>query len=135
MTESNEMVLATMEPDPNWEVSQFSDAVDTLAAWADVVTIKVWGDDGCGDCQEQLPGFAAALVASGIDPASVEHYSVERLPEGKKRGPLVDAYNIERIPTVVIERDGEEIARFVEEERVPIAVFLANQLDELEATV
>ena len=43
-------------------------------------------------------------------------------------GPGVEDYDIEYIPTVVVEKDGEEIARFVEEEPVPIAVYLADQI-------
>jgi thioredoxin-like negative regulator of GroEL len=40
----------------------------------------------------------------------------------------VAAYGIERIPTVVIEREGSEVARFVEGEPGPIAESLASQL-------
>ena len=39
-----------------------------------------------------------------------------------------------RLPSTV-ERDGEEIARFVEEEPVPIAVYLGRELEELAASV
>ena len=38
-------------------------------------------------------------------------------------------YDIEYIPTIVIERDGEEIARFVEDEPQPPIVHLAEQLE------
>lgn len=50
--------------------------------------------------------------------------------DGEKCGPNVEEYEINRIPTVVIEREDEEVARFVETESVPIAVFLAEQLTE-----
>jgi thiol-disulfide isomerase/thioredoxin len=127
------MKLETMEPDPSWDADAHREAVETLAAWADEVTIKVWGGDWCGDCRGQLPQFGAALAAAGVPEERVEHYPVEKEEDGSKTGPGVEDYGIEYIPTVVIERDGEELARFVEEEPVPIAEYLAEQLRDLEA--
>jgi len=129
------MKLETMTPDPDWEVGECEEAVEILSRLSDGLTVKVWGGDWCPDCQNQLPGFAAALSAARIDPvADVEHYPVEKDDEGNKVGPKVEEYGVGFIPTVVIEREGEEVARFVEEEDVPIVVFLARQLEELEAS-
>jgi hypothetical protein len=60
----------------------------------------------------------------------VEHYPTEKEDDGSKTGPGVEEYGIEYIPTVVVERadTGEEVARFVESEDRPIAVYLAEQL-------
>ena len=129
------MELETMRPDPAWEAGAHADAVDVLAGLGDEFTVLVWGDDGCGDCRDQLPAFGAALAAAGIGRDRVTHYPVERLPEGRKRGPRVEEYGIRRIPTVVVERDGEEVVRFVEEADQPIADYLAERLRELEASV
>ena len=123
-----------MTPDPDWNPDAHREAVQTLADLGDEFTFLVWGDDGCGDCQERLPPFAAAIDAAGIRDERVTQYAVERVPDGTKRGPRVEEYDIGLIPTVVVERDGEEVARFVEEEALPIAEFLAERLDELEAT-
>lgn len=120
--------LRTMEPDPDWEPVEHRDVVEYLAGLDDSYRFLVWGDDGCGDCQERLPAFGAAVAAAGIDEDRVVHYPVERLPEGVKRGPKVPEYRIERIPTVVVERDGEELLRFVEEEDRPIPAFLVDRL-------
>ena len=125
--------LRTMEPDPDWDPDDHADAVEHLAGLDDAYRFLVWGDDGCGDCQERLPAFGAAIEAAGIAAGRVEHYPVERLPEGVKRGPKVPEYRIERIPTVVVERDGEELTRFVEEEDSPIPEFLVERLRALEA--
>ena len=89
---------------------------------------KVWGGDWCTDCRAQLPDFGAALDAAAVPDERVEHYPVEKLDDGSKAGPGVDEYGIEFIPTVVVERDGEEVARFVEDADIPIAVALADQL-------
>jgi thioredoxin 1 len=127
-----------MEPNPVWTEEAYADSVDVLAALRDEVTYKVWGGDWCIDCRSQLPDFAAALEAAGIPESRVEHYPVETDEDGSKTGPGVEAYGIEFIPTVVAEHDtgaasgsGEEIARFVEEEPVPIVVHLARELEDL----
>jgi thiol-disulfide isomerase/thioredoxin len=120
--------LETMQPNPVWDEASYEDAVDALADHADDLVVKVWGGDWCKDCRRQLPDFAAALDAAGIPDERIEHYPVEKADDGSKVGPRVEAYGVEFIPTVVFEIDGEEVARFVEEEPVPIAVFLARQL-------
>jgi thioredoxin 1 len=122
------MALETLEPNPVWTAGAHSDTVDILEAYADDLVFKVWGGDWCKDCRSQLPDFGAALDAADIPEENIEHYEVDQ----DKQGPGVDEYGIEYIPTVVVEKDGEAVARFVEEEAVPIAVYLADELrDEL----
>ncbi|OYR83146.1 thioredoxin family protein, partial [Halorubrum sp. E3] len=71
---------------------------------------------------------------AGVPDDRIEAYPVTKGPDGKE-GELVEAYGIELIPTVVVESaDGEELARFVEEEPVSIAEYLADQLADVEAT-
>ena len=121
------MQLDTMEPNPAWDAASYEEAVEALGR--DDYVFKVWGGDWCKDCRRQLPDFAAALDAAGVPDDRIEHYPVEKADDGSKHGPNVDAYDIEYIPTVVVERGGEEVARFVEAEPVPIAVHLADRLD------
>ena len=122
------MSLETMEPNPVWDEQSYSDAVATLERLRDEVVVKVWGADWCGDCRAVLPDVAAALDAAGVDEERIAQYAVEKAEDGSKRGPKVEAYGIEYIPTVVIERDGIEVARFVESEPEPAIVHLATQL-------
>jgi len=117
------MALETLEPNPVWAGEAHEETVETLSAHDDLV-YHVWGGDWCKDCRAQLPDFGAALSAADIPGERVVHYEVDQ----DKQGPGVEEYGIEFIPTVVVERDGEEIARFIEEEPVPIAVFLARQI-------
>ncbi|WP_276271382.1 thioredoxin family protein [Haloarcula litorea] len=124
--------LETMEPNPVWVEDAYSDTVATLSRHARDLTYHIWGGDWCKDCRAQLPDFGAALEAAGVPAAKINHYPVEKLDDGSKTGPKVEEYGIELIPTVVVERDGEEIARFVEEEPVPIAVFLAKEIEAAE---
>lgn len=130
---SDDQRLTTMEPDPVWNADAHADTVDVLAEHAADLDYKVWGGDWCKDCRSQLPAFGAALDAAGVPDERVEHYPVEKEDDGSKVGPGVDEYDIELIPTVVVERGGEEVARFVESEDVPIATYLAEELADLEA--
>ncbi|MFQ3320446.1 MAG: thioredoxin 1 [Natronomonas sp.] len=123
------MELETMRPNPVWDSDSYEDAVAVFEALADDIVVKVWGGDWCKDCRSQLPDFGAALDVAGVE--TVEHYPVEKEDDGSKVGPNVEAYDIELIPTVVVEDadSGEELARFVEDEDVPIIVYLAEQLE------
>jgi thiol-disulfide isomerase/thioredoxin len=120
--------LETMRPNPAWSADAYEDTVEALSA--DGLVFRIWGGDWCGDCRGQLPDFGAALDAAGVPDDRIHHYPVEKEADGSKTGPRVDEYGIELIPTVVVERDGDEVARFVEEENVPIAVYLADRLSE-----
>jgi len=121
------MQLETMTPAGDWEPEPGTEAeLDALGT--DDYTFHVWGGDWCIDCQQQLPAFGAALEDAGVDDDQIEHYPVEKEDDGSKTGPGVDEYGIEYIPTVVVERNGEELARFVESADDPIAVALGNEL-------
>jgi hypothetical protein len=80
------------------------------------------------DTVEQVRDVVSALDAAGVSEDRIEQYAVDR----DKEGPLTDEYDVELIATIVVERDGEEVARFEEEEPVPAAIYLADQLRESE---
>ena len=116
--------LATMDPDTGADV----DPDVAAALGADGLTYKVWGGDWCPDCTGQLPGLAAALDAAGVPADRVEQFPVEKV-DGEKRGPGMDEYGVEYIPTVIVfDGEGEEVARFVESADTDIATFLAREL-------
>ncbi|THE66059.1 thioredoxin [Salinadaptatus halalkaliphilus] len=120
------MSLETMQPNPAWDPAAYDDAVDTLEAHNDELVYKVWGGDWCKDCRKLLPDFGAALDAANVPDDRIEAVGVDE----DKQGPGVDEYDIEYIPTVVVETDdGEEVTRFVEEETLPPAVWLAQELE------
>jgi len=104
------MTLETLDPDADADAvdaDEFDPAVlDALAA--DDYRFKVWGGDWCIDCQRQLPAFGAALAAAGVPDDRIEAFPVTKGPNGKE-GEGVDEYEIELIPTVVVETAaGEE---------------------------
>ena len=122
------MTLETMTPDPVWDAE--ANAV-TVAALADHDDLRylVWGGDWCPDCRRLLPPFAAALAAADVPDERVEQFPVEK-ENGRKVGPAVEEYGVEFIPTVVVEEDGEELFRYVEDEGLPIATYVARVLSE-----
>ncbi|QKY19402.1 thioredoxin family protein [Halolamina sp. CBA1230] len=124
--EPPESTLSTLQPDPMWNTAAHEDVVDALGA--DGLTFRVWGGDWCGDCRQQLPAFAAALEAAGVPDERIHAHAVERV-DGEKVGEAVEEYGIELIPTVIVEKEGEGIARFVESEDRPIAAYLAEEID------
>jgi thiol-disulfide isomerase/thioredoxin len=134
-SEQTEGRLETMEPNPVWDAESYPEVVETFGDLRESIVVKVWGGDWCTDCRSQLPDFGAALEAAGIPDERIEHYPTEKLDDDTKTGRLVEEYGIELIPTVVVEdaETGEELARFVEKESVPIAVSLADRLGDIDA--
>jgi thioredoxin 1 len=125
------MTLETMEPNPVWVEDAYADSVEVLTHYGDTLVFNIWGGDWCKDCRAQLPDLGAALEAAEVPTENVVHHELDQ----EKRGPGVEEYGIEYIPTVVVETTGpdgagEEVARFVEEESVPIAVYLAERIEE-----
>ncbi|MDL0125973.1 thioredoxin family protein [Halobacterium salinarum] len=121
------MSLTTMEPNPAWDAESYPAVIEAFESLPADATVHVWGGDWCGDCRSQLPDFAAALAASGVEPSV---HPVSRGDDGKT-GPRVDEYGIDRIPTVVVEgADGTEHARFEERDSLPPERYLADALSD-----
>lgn len=118
--------LETLRPAPDFDPEAHADAVAALGA--DGLQFHVWTADWCPDCRGQVPAFAAALAAAGADDA-VTVYPVERGDDGKV-GPGMAEYDVDLIPTVVVCRDGTELARFEETGPGPIAAVLARALSD-----
>lgn len=119
------MSLKTMEPNPAWDADSYPEVLEAFGDLGDDVVVRIWGGDWCGDCRSQLPDFAAALHAAGVE--HVEVYEVER-ENGEKVGENLDEYDVDAIPTIVVERDGTELARFEERERLPPELYLTQEL-------
>lgn len=120
------MELQTMQPNVEWTPAGYEASIAALGE--NDYVFHVFGGDWCIDCQEQLPDFGAALKSAGVAAENVNHYPVEKEDDGSKTGPGVEEYGIEYIPTVVVEHEGREVARFVESEALPIAAYLGKEL-------
>lgn len=117
--------MEAMEPDPAFDPESYPDVIEAFDSLGSEARIHIWGGDWCPDTRKELPTFAALLEATTLDQDQVAVHEVDR----DKQGPKVEEYGIERIPTIVIERDGEELARFVEGEAVAAPIALADELD------
>jgi len=116
--------MESTEPNPTWDPVAHSETVQALESAVGEVTYHVWGADWCGDCRSALPDFFAALAAAGIPDREIEVHEVDQ----QKDGELVEEYDVTLIPTIVVERDGEEIVRFEESEDRPAAEYVADAL-------
>lgn len=124
------MTLQSMEPTPTWNEDAHEDVVSAFAALAadESVEISLWCADWCGDCRSELPDFGAALEAAAFPDDRLNVYPVERGDNGAKEGEKVDEYDVTLIPTIVVERDDVELARFEENATLPAAAALAEEL-------
>ncbi len=121
------MTLETLRPNPTWDSASYEDTVDTLAAHRGDLRYLIWGGDWCKDCRALLPDFGAALEAAEIPDDRIEELAVDT----DKEGPKVDEYDVTHIPTIIVENaEGAELARFVERESLPPAVYLAEAIAE-----
>lgn len=118
------MELEAMTPNPVWVADAYVETVSILRAYNNAVVYKIWGGDWCKHTRGQLPDFAAALEAADVPAGRIKEHVVDE----SKQGAGVDSYEIERIPTVVIEHNGEPLGRYVEEDDQPIAVWAADRL-------
>ncbi|WP_132060379.1 thioredoxin family protein [Halorussus amylolyticus] len=116
--------METTRPSQTWDAEAHSEVVSAIESGIGEVTYKVWGADWCGDCRAVMPDFFAALDAAGVPDDEIETYEVDE----NKHGEGTDEYDVTLIPTIIVERDGEEIARFEESEDVPAATYVADRL-------
>ncbi|MEF8773767.1 MAG: thioredoxin domain-containing protein [Halobacteriales archaeon] len=122
------MPLKSLQPNPAWDRESHESIVDAFEVLAadGSVEIHVWGGDWCGDTRRELPNVGATLEAAEFPDERLHVHEVD----GEKQGDLVGVYDVELIPTIVIEREGEELVRFAESERLPAPAYLATALRE-----
>ena len=119
-------ILEVTRPNPTWDADSYEETVETFANLDEETRFLVWAADWCKDARRELPDFFAALDAAGISDDRIEVHELDR----EKDGELVEAYDVRYIATIVVERDGEELARFEESADLPAAQAVAAQLDE-----
>ena len=120
------MKLEVTRPNPAWDADSYEETVETFASLDEDVRFLVWGADWCKDARRELPDFFAALDAAGIAEDRIAIHELDR----EKDGELVEEYDVQWIATIVVERDGEELARFEESAALPAAQAVAKQLRE-----
>ncbi len=81
-------------------------AREEVDAWSGT-TLLQFGTDWCGHCQAAAPAVAAALATATAQP--LRHLLIE---DGPGR-PLGRSFRVKQWPTLILLRDGQEVARLV----------------------
>ncbi len=79
-----------------------------------VVLMGTW----CDDSQQQLPRLFKTLQAAGYPAEQVTMFGVDRAKEAKNVERRI--YNVERVPTIILYKDHQEVGRIVEAPKTSI---------------
>jgi thiol-disulfide isomerase/thioredoxin len=109
--------------DPEWEniYSEYKieDAyIETLESRiGEKLSIEVYLAFWCGDSKENVPIFLK--IIDQIDPNRIiiNYYSVDRKPNRDVKY-FVEDLKVERVPTFIFYRDGQEIGRIIEQPKL-----------------
>lgn len=96
---------------PNPAVLEALHKVDTSGT-----TFLVFFGTWCGDSRREVPRLLKLFGAMGVPDANVELVALDRTDEALKQSPTHEerGREIYRVPTVIVQRGGKEIARLVE---------------------
>ncbi len=72
----------------------------------------LFGGSWCGDSVEEMPKLYETLSMAGISYDAVALYGLDR--DKKEPSGIAAEMNIEKVPTLIIMKDGKEIGRIVE---------------------
>jgi thiol-disulfide isomerase/thioredoxin len=101
-------------------------AVEDIAARLAGAELWVFLATWCGDCKRELPRLLHVLASAGWPDERLRLVGVDwdkRDPDG-----LVETWCVERVPTLIIAREGREIGRLVERPRQSLEQDLAALL-------
>jgi len=85
----------------------------------------------CGDSRREVPRLLKLFDAMGLPDGSVELVGLDRTDDALKQSPDSEerGREIYRVPTLIVERDGEEISRLVEHPVLSLERDLLSMLD------
>ncbi|HMM11893.1 MAG TPA: thioredoxin family protein [Bacteroidales bacterium] len=89
--------------------------VEQIAKFSGDISITIVLASWCGDSREQLPRFMKILDQVGFDFSRLKMIAVDSYKLGRQQD--VSSLQIERVPTFVFFRDGQEIGRIIETPR------------------
>lgn len=88
---------------------------NTLKKELKTVEIKAFMGTWCGDSKREIPKFYKLIDEVGFNEEQLTLVTVDR--SKKQPSNLLSGNNIERVPTFIFYRNGQEIGRFVERPR------------------
>jgi hypothetical protein len=89
-----------------------TEIVEMIARMHPDIDILVFFGSWCGDSRREVPRLVKIVRSAGIPEPRVRYYGLDRTK--KSADGLTDTYRIERVPTIIILRGGEELGRVVE---------------------
>lgn len=102
------------------------DALAVFAGISQPVLIKLFYRTDCPDSVREVPPFIKTIQLADNSNISVEYIGVNR--EKDQPAELLAGWDIQRVPTFVVIRDGQEIGRVIETAKTKIEVDLAEIL-------
>ena len=106
-----------------------AEALEVFQAVTQPLTIKVFYRTDCIDSIRHVPPFIKTVRLADNDAIAVEYIGVSRAKD--KPADLLAGWDIRRVPTFIVLREGEELGRVIETPRVKIEVDLAEILKPL----
>lgn len=110
------------------EHHQFKEVYDTVQVESRFVEMIKQVDNGvstlvflgtwCPDSKREVPRFLKTADLAGVPPESIKLYALDR--SKKSADGLTEKYQIERVPTFIFLKEGEEIGRIVERPRTSV---------------
>lgn len=76
------------------------------------VSLILFGGSWCGDTKVEFPKYFKLFSALNLPQSSVSLYGVSR--KKKEQTGIAERYNVKRVPTLIVLKDGKEIGRIVE---------------------
>jgi thiol-disulfide isomerase/thioredoxin len=89
-----------------------ANAVNAFSHAKDSVHFLVFGGTWCGDTKNLLPKFFALTDAASFPQDRITMLGVDR--SKKTLHHLTEAFNVTRVPTIIVLKNGKEIGRVVE---------------------
>jgi len=89
--------------------------VDLIREARDGIEVTVFFGGWCSDSKREVPRFLKLADSAGIPPDRVRLYALDRTM--KSSDGMADKYGIERVPTFIFMKNGEEIGRITESPR------------------
>lgn len=87
-------------------------ALQAFRTYKDSINIIAFGGTWCGDTKYVLPKFFALTDAAGFSQDRVTLIGVDRSKKTIQH--LTEAFNVTRVPTIIVMKNGVEIGRVVE---------------------
>lgn len=89
--------------------NNFVEMIATLHSGVEMlVLLGTW----CGDSIREVPRFLKIADLAGIPPTSITYYAVDRTK--KSADGVTDKYRLERVPTFIFLKQGNEVGRIIE---------------------